>query len=114
MSLKMAPNATCQSVSYLCAYQVCLGDVSQCCRQRGGVAICREKLGVANHSSCLTLSQSLRQCRESLVALPGLSTVLQGQTHVLLPILLLLAQPAGVQGLTPGAAVLLNASLWLH
>lgn len=55
MSLKMAPNETCQSVSYLCAYQVCLGDVSQCCRQWGGVAICRGKLGVANHSSCLTL-----------------------------------------------------------
>lgn len=65
MSLKMVPNETCccQILSYLCAYQVCLGDVRQCWRQWGGVAIYRGKLGVANHlcrlpSCCLQLGFS--------------------------------------------------------
>lgn len=44
-----------ECVLSLCAYRVCLGDVSQCPRRWGGVAICRGTLGVANHSCCLTL-----------------------------------------------------------
>lgn len=39
-------------------------------------------------NTVLSTTQSLRQSWESLIALPGLSTLLQGQTHVLLRVLL--------------------------
>lgn len=54
MSLKMVPNETCccQTVVSRYGYQMCLGDVRQCCRQWGEVAIYRGKLGETNHFCC--------------------------------------------------------------